>query len=406
MGHPGATRKLDTNRPDEHRRRPVECGACHGTSLSERHAFAKQVADIEKVAVLRRNVAMHDMTCNDCGAAVDAPRAGTVRGTWLFPKMIAALWNIWCDTHCSFGMLALVCRRLWASSDQGHRGGGHRRGQRQARPAGRHAAPGHGRRARLRRDGRVRAQDDVWDDGRGRGGCGDDGTSPDPSRPRRRVRRGYIHCARDGSGNASVWAAPSRGVGILEGCFQDMVGAGTAADGLPNHDRCAVRQRDYAHELRETGKAAMTGDPAAAALHELLSALLRGVRASARPAARAARSRTAMRERRDAFKARILGIAAGYDPRFERLANRIREAADGLVACAACPALPATTHRSEQRMRTFVKDRYASPMLVSGRGRMRYSDGKTCRETWMDKAVNPVHEMQSILGVEPPREWA
>ena len=103
----------------------------------------------------------------------------------------------------------------------------------------------------------------------------------------------------------------------------------------------------------------MTGDPAAAALHELLSAVLRGVRASARPAARAARSRTAMRERRDAFKARILGIAAGYDPRFERLANRIREAADGLVACAACPALPATTHRSEQRMRTFVKDRYA-----------------------------------------------
>ena len=116
----------------------------------------------------------------------------------------------------------------------------------------------------------------------------------------------------------------------------------------------------------------MTGDPAAAALHELLSAVLRGVRASARPAARAARSRTAMRERRDAFKARILGIAAGYDPRFERLANRIREAADGLVACAACPALPATTHRSEQRMRTFVKDRYASPMLVSGRGRRRY----------------------------------
>ena len=113
-----------------------------------------------------------------------------------------------------------------------------------------------------------------------------------------------------------------------------------------------------------------------------------------------------MRERRGAFKARILGIAAGYDPRLERLANRIREAADGLVACAAYPALPATTRRSERRMRTFVKDRYASPMLVSGRGRRRHSDGKTCRETWRDKAVNPVHEMRSILGVEPPREWA
>ena len=73
----------------------------------------------------------------------------------------------------------------------------------------------------------------VWDDGRGRGGCGDDGTSPDPSRPRRSVRRGYIHCARDGGGNASVWAAPSRGVGILEGCFQDMVGAARPPTACP-----------------------------------------------------------------------------------------------------------------------------------------------------------------------------
>ena len=44
MEHPGATRKLITNRPGE-RRRPAKCGACHGTNLSERHAFARQVAD-------------------------------------------------------------------------------------------------------------------------------------------------------------------------------------------------------------------------------------------------------------------------------------------------------------------------------------------------------------------------
>ena len=67
-GHFGAMRKMDTNRPDEHRRRPVECGVCHGASLPERHAFAKQqVAYIEEVVVSRRNVVMHCMTCNDCG---------------------------------------------------------------------------------------------------------------------------------------------------------------------------------------------------------------------------------------------------------------------------------------------------------------------------------------------------
>ena len=48
-------------------------------------------------------------------------------------------------------------------------------------------------------DERVRRMT-VRDGGRGRGGRGDDGTSPDPSRPRRRVRRGYVHCARDAAG--------------------------------------------------------------------------------------------------------------------------------------------------------------------------------------------------------------
>ena len=54
-GHPGAARKLDTNRPDEHRRRPDERGVCRGANLIERHAFAKQqVADIEEVVVSSR----------------------------------------------------------------------------------------------------------------------------------------------------------------------------------------------------------------------------------------------------------------------------------------------------------------------------------------------------------------
>ena len=76
-------------------------------------AFAKQqVAYIEEVVVSRRNVVMHYMTCNDCGAAVDASRAGTMRGTCMSPKMIRGLWNIGCDTHCSLEMLALVCRYL------------------------------------------------------------------------------------------------------------------------------------------------------------------------------------------------------------------------------------------------------------------------------------------------------
>ena len=70
------------------------------------------MAYIEEVVVSRRNVVMYYMMCNDCGAAVDASRAGTMRGTCMSPKMIRGLWNIGCDSHCSLEMLALVCRYL------------------------------------------------------------------------------------------------------------------------------------------------------------------------------------------------------------------------------------------------------------------------------------------------------
>ena len=57
-------------------------------------------------------------------------------------------------------------------------------------------------------------------------------------------------------------------------------------------------------------------------------------------------------------------------------------------------------------MREFVRDRGSSPVIVSAPGRRRQSDGKGCRKTWLNKGRNPVHEMESILGVDPGREWA
>ncbi len=107
VGRPGAARKLETNRPGEHRR-PSGCGRCHGRSLSEMHAFAKQVVDIEGIIASRRSLAMHDMACNDCGARVDAPRDGTLGKTWAGPRTAALVWNIRCGTYCSLGMLAKV----------------------------------------------------------------------------------------------------------------------------------------------------------------------------------------------------------------------------------------------------------------------------------------------------------
>ena len=51
---PGAPRRIEPNSPDDHRR-PFERHKCHGRSLSELCAFGKQVAEIERDGVSRRN---------------------------------------------------------------------------------------------------------------------------------------------------------------------------------------------------------------------------------------------------------------------------------------------------------------------------------------------------------------
>ena len=248
--------------------------------------------------------------------------------------------------------------------------------------------------------------------GGGRAGGGGAGSAGGRKRARkggggrRSIRRECIHRAQDNSGNVSVRTAPSRGIGVLRGRFPDRRGAGTSADGPPNHGQCDARQRDHAHEVRKTEKAAMTGGQAAAAL-EMFRTVLAEVRGCAAGHAGGAFPDPTMRDGANAYKERILGIAEGCGKAgFRRLGNRIRDAADGLVMCINYPGLSATTHESERGMREFVRDRCSSPVLVSPPGRRRHSDGKRRRKTWQRKGRNPVREMELILWVDPGREWA
>ena len=277
VGHPGVTHKLETNRPDEHRV-PTECPDCRCTDLTEAGTSTKQVAELERIVVSRKNIIFHDMSCNGCGAEVRASRRGTIRNTWFAPRMLATLWNVHVGAHCSASTIAKIATHVFGVKTS--RSGGVRAMEAAndllAEPAGAIRQEMDTLRDYGEIDECVRKM--AVDDGSGKGGKGD-GTTPEPAgRRRRRVRRGYIHAAHDSSGNVNVWADPSRGVKVMLEHLSDRVHAGTAADRLPNYDRCAVRQNDHAHELRESEAAAMTGDPAAARLHEMFGSLLAAVR--------------------------------------------------------------------------------------------------------------------------------
>ena len=91
----------------------------------------------------------------------------------------------------------------------------------------------------------------------------------------------------------------------------------------------------------------MTGDPAATVLHERLGGTLAEVRACAAGHTGGAFPGPTMGDGAEAHKARIVGIAERLGKaEFRRLANRIRDAADGLAGCVVRPGLTAMTHKS------------------------------------------------------------
>ena len=151
----------------------------------------------------------------------------------------------------------------------------------------------------------------------------------------------------------------------------------------------------------------MTGGPAAAALHERLGGALAEARACAA-------GHTC-----GAFPTRRSGTGPGRTGRAywasrkgsTRRGSGASPTGSGAPPTAwpsasSAPAFPSPTNKSEQGMRGFVGDRGSSPMLAGAPGRRWYSDGKGRRNTWLNKGLDPFHEMGAALGADPGREWA
>ena len=295
----------------------------------------KQCAEVLRVVTARRSIVLVDVFCGACGAKTSVSHAGTVRDTSLGPYALALLWIIWSETHCGAAALPelvdsilgikmsrataanaidaandildpmadairaeMDTMREYGEIDEGVRkmmveavAGGLADGDAEGGGSAAGGGGGGGTAAigTPPAAAAASAQEGPGDGCRCGGlGCGgwpgastspdsDDGLSPDPSRPQRRVRRGYIHAA-SYMRRVAMWAVPTRNADAFRNYFRDRLGAGTATDGLSVYNHSNPHQRDHAHELRETEAAAAAGDPAAAALHERFGAALFAVR--------------------------------------------------------------------------------------------------------------------------------
>ena len=443
IGHKGVTHKMRTNRPDDHRR-PRSCSECKGSNLGRWSTTFKQNVDIEKIVVAISNVFFHDGECLDCGAAVRAPRDGTLDGTLASPRTMSVLYHVWTETHCSAEAVRVVARygfgiklgrtavsnminvgsdllgppaneirgTMDVKQEDGEMDEAHYRmgvwvdcGGRRMREK----KKGRWLRSRRQRAGIFAADGDDADEKEKEEEAyidDDEGLSASPSGRRREIRAGYIHAACD-SMRVNVCASPTRSANVLKGRFADRVTARTATDGNPVYGICKIHQRDHVHELREIEALAWsTGDPNVARIAEQLGDVLAQIRRDAdRPGG--AFPDPDIGKVEEMHRARLLGLAdelkkAGYP----KAGARLEAAAPLMTMCLPHPGLSGTTVRIEQVNRRFGQDRNTRGALVSPEGRRRYGNSMTCRESWRMMGRNPFYMLQEIFGVTPSAEWA
>ena len=251
VGSKCVTRKIPMDGPPE-RRSPASCGWCRSTDLIDKVTTYKQCIEIIPVQKTARGYVFDDYTCGACGRAVMAPRKGTVEGTSLGPRAVAAVGVVWGMGHASAGAVSGMLDQLFEVEEKRTATGGCIEAL---------ADILHSEAEAIRADAEARAEPGEMDEtdyltmvleGDGAGG----GAAV------RRKKKGYAWAVADGR-SVRVHVSATRAAAVIPEHFSDRLRAPTAADGYSPYDDLEVRQRDHIHIERDARKAAAdAGAPA------------------------------------------------------------------------------------------------------------------------------------------------
>ena len=334
----------------------------------------RQVTDIRPVpdADTVTHVA-HDGICGRCGHATEAPSlyedgvGVAVRGTSLGPVLVSRAVHLW-EKHASVSGITDVLNDAFGAGI--------------GRAAVQGALAAAGAALQAARDGIAASL----------GGA--------PNLKADETPYGFLH------GSGYVWtviggdsvvihASPSR-AGIVMDDIAPYYGKPLTCDGYSGYGGFAVRQRCWAHILRESGALAREHGktfPELVALHEALARLYRDAKDARRgPGGGPAMDTGPMEAAAAAIAARFERYAAGG-----AFATKLANAAPFLFTFINHPGMDPTNNESERMLRKVVIARKIRFRIASRTGARMFSNIMTCMLTWRKRNLNVLDMLLKAL---------
>ena len=446
-GHAGVTRKIKPDRTVHHR--PDRCNRCGSADLHETSVKPKRAVEVVKIVVEEANRVMHDCRCLDCGADIEAPRAGLVKGTSAGPvlsSIVACLWkqgvsigsireilkDVFGMSMCRAAVLRVITSvadelteehdKIVEQASERCEGGGKDETTMGNTYRNEPISDAPDREPPEKPRPRCPAATFPPDGG----GLGEWDELRSPRRPAGPIPHGRALPARtappDPVGGCTkrrqvyAWGlvtltlvvvrlASSRGGAVFEEHFEYRIRAANTTDGYVVYDVILVRQRCFAHILRDAKQLSWSKEKADVDLHRRLLDLYDEAKSLTNPGGALADPRA--RENYAMLVSAAKDLAGEYKKAGrEKFGGKLERAADQLFTFILYPGLDPTNNECERVMKSIVKQRNVRQKCATAGGRARFGVLMTCFETWKKRGLPTMAKLGEILGVPPAPEYA
>ena len=202
-----------------------------------------------------------------------------------------------------------------------------------------------------------------------------------------------------------VRLASSRGGAVFEEHFEYRIRAANTTDGYVVYDVILVRQRCFAHILRDAKQLSWSKEKTDAELHRRLLGLYDKAKSLTNPGGALADPRA--RENYAMLVSAVKELAGDYKKAGrEKFGGKLERAADHLFTFILHPGLDPTNNECERVMKSIVKQRNVRQKCATAGGRARFGVLMACFETWNKRGLSAMDRLGEIPGVPPAPEYA
>ena len=444
-GHAGVTRKIKADKTVHHR--PERCNRCGSADLHETTVTSKQTVEVVEIVVEETNHVMHDCRCLNCGADIEAPRAGLVEGTSMGPVLssfVACLLQhgvslggiqgvlteflkvktgrtaVYNTAKAVANALAEEHDKIVEQASERCEGGGKDETTFGHTYRNEPVSDAPDREPPEKPRPRCPAAREPPAPVRPQAG------KPRPPRPADLIPHDRALPARtappDPVGGCTerrqvyAWGlvtltlvvvrlASSRGGAVFEEHFEYRIRAANTTDGYVVYDVILVRQRCFAHILRDAKQLSWSKEKTDAELHRRLLGLYYKAKSLTNPGGALADPRA--RENYAMLVSAAKELAGDYKKAGrEKFGGKLERAADHLFTFILHPGLDPTNNECERVMKSIVKQRNVRQKCATAGGRARFGVLMTCFETWKKRGLSTTDRLGEILGVPPAPEYA